>query len=58
VLLDAAGEVATRGPTREVLTDPDLLTDCGLRPPQVVRLFADREDVPLTVAEARARLED
>ncbi|GGO00700.1 energy-coupling factor ABC transporter ATP-binding protein [Haloarcula pellucida] len=58
VLLDAAGEVAATGPTREILTDTDLLTDCDLRPPQVVRLFDGREDVPLTVAEARARLGD
>ncbi|MBV0924026.1 energy-coupling factor ABC transporter ATP-binding protein [Halomicroarcula limicola] len=57
ILLDSAGEVAARGPTREILTDVDLLTDCDLRPPQVVRLFEGREDVPLTVAEARARLD-
>ncbi|WP_135306214.1 energy-coupling factor ABC transporter ATP-binding protein [Haloarcula amylovorans] len=57
VLLDAAGEVAARGLTREILTDADLLADCDLRPPQVVRLFEGREDVPLTVAEARTRLD-
>jgi len=46
-----------RGPTRELLTDAALLADCDLRPPQVVRLFEGREDVPLTVAEARSRLD-
>lgn len=56
VLLDAAGTVAARGSTREVLTDAALLEACDLRPPQVVRLFEGREDVPLTVPEARDRL--
>ncbi|MBV0903858.1 energy-coupling factor ABC transporter ATP-binding protein [Haloarcula salina] len=58
VLLDAEGAVAADGPTREILTDTDLLTDCALRPPQVVRLFDGRtDDVPLTVADAAARLD-
>jgi len=54
-LLDAAGEVAASGLTRKILTDVDLLTDCDLRPPQVVRLFDDADEIPLTVAEARDR---
>lgn len=57
VLLDAAGDVAADGPVRDVLTDTDLLADCDLRPPQVVRLFGDSEDPPLTVEEARDRLD-
>ncbi|MFC7140616.1 energy-coupling factor ABC transporter ATP-binding protein [Halosimplex aquaticum] len=59
VLLDAAGRVAATGPTREILTDVELLTDCDLRPPQVVRLFDGlADDVPLTVAAARERFGD
>ncbi|QLH79927.1 energy-coupling factor ABC transporter ATP-binding protein [Halosimplex rubrum] len=59
VLLDADGRVVARGSTREILTDTALLTDCDLRPPQVVRLF-DRlaDDPPLTVDAARDRLDD
>jgi cobalt/nickel transport system ATP-binding protein len=53
VLLDGTGSVSAIGPTREILTDTDLLDSCDLRPPQVVRLFADCEEIPLTVAEAR-----
>jgi cobalt/nickel transport system ATP-binding protein len=53
ILLDGAGEVVADGTTRAVLTDVDLLAGCDLRPPQVVRLFGDRETIPLTVAEAR-----
>ncbi|WP_225333228.1 energy-coupling factor ABC transporter ATP-binding protein [Halomicrobium urmianum] len=56
-LLAADGTVVAEGSTREVLTDADLLRACDLRPPQVVRLFADREDVPLTVDEAAERLD-
>jgi len=55
VLLDAAGEVAASGPTREILTNVELLTDCDLRPPQVVRLFDGEDEIPLTVSEARDR---
>jgi cobalt/nickel transport system ATP-binding protein len=55
VLLDGDG-IAADGPTREVMTDAALLADCDLRPPQVVRLFADEEPVPLTVEEAKERL--
>lgn len=59
VLLDAAGTVAASGPTRQVVTDTDLLGSCDLRPPQVVRLFDGRtEDVPLTVAAAADRLDE
>ncbi|WP_415379845.1 energy-coupling factor ABC transporter ATP-binding protein [Halosimplex sp. TS25] len=59
VLLDADGRVAATGSTREILTDADLLTDCDLRPPQVVRLFDGlTDDVPLTVTEAETRLDD
>ncbi|WP_324757363.1 energy-coupling factor ABC transporter ATP-binding protein [Haloarcula sp. GH36] len=58
ILLDAAGEIAAVGPTRELLTDTALLADCRLRPPQVVRLFESRFDrPPLTVAEAANRLD-
>ena len=57
VLLDGDGRVAATGSTREVLTDTALLTDCDLRPPQVVRLFDDlTDDPPLTVEAARDRL--
>lgn len=55
LLLDGDG-IAADGSTREVMTDAELLADCDLRPPQVVRLFADERTVPLTVAEARERL--
>jgi len=55
--LDGDGRVAATGSTREVLTDTALLTDCDLRPPQVVRLFDDlTDDPPLTVEAARDRL--
>jgi cobalt/nickel transport system ATP-binding protein len=58
ILLDDTGSVAATGATREILTDTELLTDCDLRPPQVVRLFADRTEIPLTVQEARALLDE
>jgi cobalt/nickel transport system ATP-binding protein len=58
LLLDETGTVAARGSARDILTDTDLLLDCDLRPPQVVRLFEGRtEDVPLTVDEAAERLD-
>lgn len=57
VLLDGDGTVSAVGSTREILTDTELLTRCDLRPPQIVRLFADREEVPLTVEEARRQSE-
>jgi cobalt/nickel transport system ATP-binding protein len=57
VLLDGTGSVSAIGPTRAILTDTDLLESCDLRPPQVVRLFADREEIPLTVTEARRQLD-
>ncbi|MFC6976036.1 energy-coupling factor ABC transporter ATP-binding protein [Halomicroarcula sp. GCM10025709] len=58
ILVDAAGEVAATGPTREILTDTALLSACSLRPPQVVRLFEGRAgEPPLTVAEAADRLD-
>ncbi|MFA9516412.1 energy-coupling factor ABC transporter ATP-binding protein [Halopenitus sp. H-Gu1] len=56
LLLDGDG-IAADGSTREVMTDAGLLADCDLRPPQVVRLFADHETVPLTVEEAQERLQ-
>ena len=56
VLLAADGTIAADAPTRTVLTDTDLLATCGLEAPQVVRLFADSEPIPLTVAEAKTRL--
>jgi len=58
LLLDASGSVVASGPTREILTDTSLLADCNLRPPQVVRLFDGDEPVPLTVDEARRRLDE
>jgi cobalt/nickel transport system ATP-binding protein len=58
VLLDGSGRVAATGSTRAVLTDTALLTDCDLRPPQVVRLFDGlADDPPLTVDAARDRLD-
>ncbi len=58
LLLDDTGTIAARGPTRRILTDTDLLRNCDLRPPQVVRLFEGRtDDVPLTVAGAAERLD-
>ncbi|GGK55877.1 energy-coupling factor ABC transporter ATP-binding protein [Haloarcula sebkhae] len=58
LLLDDAGTIASRGPTRRILTDTDLLRDCDLRPPQVVRLFEGRTaDVPLTVDNAAEQLD-
>lgn len=53
-LLDGDGTVAAVGPTREVLTDRDLLASCDLAVPQVVELFdrAGADRVPLTVDEA------
>ncbi|WP_436932757.1 energy-coupling factor ABC transporter ATP-binding protein [Halosimplex halobium] len=58
VLLDGSGRVAATGSTRAVLTDTTLLTDCDLRPPQVVRLFDGlADDPPLTVDAARDRLD-
>ncbi|MFW6320656.1 MAG: energy-coupling factor ABC transporter ATP-binding protein [Halohasta sp.] len=57
LLLNAEGSVVAAGTTREILTDTELLADCDLRPPQVVRLFEGDDPVPLTVAEARRRLD-
>jgi len=61
VLLGTDGSVAADGSVREVLTDRSLLTANGLRPPAMVRLFADVdgvEETPLTVPEARTLLAD
>ena len=58
LLLDAGGAVVASGSTREILTDTELLADCNLRPPQVVRLFEGDDPVPLTVAEAHQRLDE
>ena len=57
VLLNIEGAVVAAGSTREILTDTELLAACNLRPPQVVRLFEGDEPVPLTVEEARSRLD-
>ena len=58
VLLGDTGTIAARDTARNILTDIDLLADCDLRPPQVVRLFEGRtEDVPLTVDRAVKRLD-
>jgi len=56
ILLNAEGTVVASGPMRAILTDTELLADCNLRPPQVVRLFDGDDPVPLTVKEARTRL--
>jgi cobalt/nickel transport system ATP-binding protein len=59
IVLAPDGTVAADGSVREILTDADLLAANDLRPPAVVRLFDGIvEDVPLTVAEGRQRLED
>ncbi|MFW5964274.1 MAG: energy-coupling factor ABC transporter ATP-binding protein [Natronomonas sp.] len=58
LLLDATGTVAARGTPREILTDTDLMADCGLRPPQVVRIFDGHGDAPLTAEAARERLRE
>ncbi len=50
--------IAADASTRTVLTDTDLFATCGLEVLQVVRLFADSEPIPLTVAEAKARLDE
>jgi cobalt/nickel transport system ATP-binding protein len=56
------GRLRADAPTREVVTDADLLAGAGLEPPAVVRLFdglgLPREDLPVTVAEARELLDD
>ena len=57
VLLNIEGAVVAAGSTREILTDTELLAACNVRPPQVVRLFEGDEPVPLTVEEARSRLD-
>jgi len=58
VLLDDTGTIAAKDTARNILTDTDLLADCDLRPPQVVRLFDGRTaDVPLTVDGAAGRLD-
>ncbi|MDT3433649.1 ABC transporter ATP-binding protein [Haloarcula sp. 1CSR25-25] len=58
LLLDDTGTIAARGTASNILTDTDLLSDCDLRPPQVVRLFEGRtDDVPLTVDGAAKRLD-
>jgi cobalt/nickel transport system ATP-binding protein len=58
-LLDGGGTVAAVGPTREILTDRELLASCDLAVPQVVELFdrTDADRVPLTVDEAVALLD-
>jgi cobalt/nickel transport system ATP-binding protein len=60
LLLATDGTVAATGPTREILTDRPLLERCNLAPPRVVELFDEvgADDVPLTVAEAVARLNE
>jgi cobalt/nickel transport system ATP-binding protein len=59
VVLGPGGTVAARGTTREILTDVELLDRQGLRPPAAVRLFDGLvPDPPLTVADARERLDD
>nr|WP_245188618.1 ABC transporter ATP-binding protein [Halarchaeum rubridurum] len=61
VVVDRDGTLAADAPARDVLTDRDLLSDVGLRPPTTVRLFAglvDDDAIPLTVAAARDLLDD
>ncbi len=60
VLVGRDGSIAADGPVRSVLTDRQLLTTHGLRPPPTVRLFEgilDPAEMPLTVSEARRYLE-
>jgi cobalt/nickel transport system ATP-binding protein len=55
------GSVVADGPVRDVLTDGELLTENGLRPPATVRLFEgilDESELPLTVSKARQHLLD
>jgi cobalt/nickel transport system ATP-binding protein len=58
-LVDANGRIAGTGTTREILTDAETLEQCGLRPPQVTRLFqeAGHGDPPLTIEEGVERLQ-
>lgn len=61
VLVGRDGTVAADRSTRNVLTDRSLLEDHGLRPPPMVRLFAelaDESELPLTVEAARQHLRD
>jgi len=60
LLVGPDGSVVADGPVREILTDRALLTANGLRPPATVRLFEgllDRDDLPLTIPDARHYLE-
>ncbi len=59
VVVMADGEVVADGGVREVLTDRELLTSAGLRPPPAVRLFegsVPEEKLPLTIDAARELL--
>jgi cobalt/nickel transport system ATP-binding protein len=58
VILLNDGEIWADGPPREVLTDTDLLSNCGLRLPPIVELFdvLGISDKPLTVDAAAKRL--
>lgn len=59
ILLARDGTIATRGPTRVVLTDADVLAAHGLAPPPAVRLLDELVDnPPLTIDRARERLEE
>ena len=56
ILLGRDGEIAARGPVREILTDRNLLSDHGLQPPQTVQMFETvlpDAEIPLTVEAAR-----
>jgi cobalt/nickel transport system ATP-binding protein len=61
VLLARDGSIVTDGSVREVLTDQTRLAAHGLEPPVTVQVFEDLlddDELPVTVAEARAKLQD
>jgi cobalt/nickel transport system ATP-binding protein len=61
LLVGQEGSIVADDSARSVLTDTALLAGNGLRPPATVRLFEgrlDRDEIPLTVPEARGYLHD
>ncbi|ATW87436.1 cobalt/nickel transport system ATP-binding protein [Halohasta litchfieldiae] len=59
ICISREGTIVADGDVRDVLTDQSLLERHGLRPPPTVQLFdgiVDREQLPLTVSEARQYL--
>jgi len=56
ILIGQDGGIAARGSVREILTNRNLLSTHGLRPPQTVQMFETvlpDADIPLTVEAAR-----